>query len=54
MTKARYHKVIEGCSLNPDIDLLASGDKTMIGEKVNCNRPGYSAEKVDVCYRCKT
>ena len=29
-----YTKVIEGCALKMDLDILPAGDKTEIGEKV--------------------
>jgi ATP-binding cassette subfamily C (CFTR/MRP) protein 1 len=30
----RYHKVIDSCALTPDLEVLAGGDKTQIGERV--------------------
>ena len=32
--ESRYQKVIESCALKPDIEMLAGGDETEIGEKV--------------------
>lgn len=32
--EAKYRKVIEGCCLVPDLDILPGGDRTEIGEKV--------------------
>ena len=29
-----YHKVIEACALQQDLDMLPAGDQTEIGEKV--------------------
>lgn len=34
MSEGRYKRVIEACALLPDIEILPSGDKTEIGEKV--------------------
>lgn len=34
LDESRYSKVIEACALQPDLDILAAGDKTEIGEKV--------------------
>ena len=33
---SRYRKVIENCALKPDLEILDGGDKTEIGEKVQC------------------
>ena len=30
----RYRKVIDSCALTPDLEVLAAGDKTQIGERV--------------------
>lgn len=30
----RYHRVIEACALQPDLDILPAGDMTEIGENV--------------------
>lgn len=30
----KYDKVIDACALKPDLEILAAGDKTEIGEKV--------------------
>ena len=35
MDKARYDNTINACALKPDVEMLKSGDKTMIGEKVS-------------------
>ena len=32
----KYKKVLEACALLPDLEILAGGDMTEIGEKVNC------------------
>lgn len=34
MNESRYKRVIEACALLPDIEILPTGDKTEIGEKV--------------------
>lgn len=34
LSESRYKRVIEACALLPDIEILPSGDKTEIGEKV--------------------
>jgi ABC-type multidrug transport system fused ATPase/permease subunit len=31
----KYRKVLESCALLPDLEILAGGDMTEIGEKVN-------------------
>jgi hypothetical protein len=31
----RYQKCVEACALKPDMELLADGDSTLIGERVN-------------------
>ena len=31
-----YKKVLEDCALLADLEMLAGGDKTEIGERVNC------------------
>ena len=36
MDKPRYEKVIDACALKTDLDMFATGDKTIIGEKVGC------------------
>lgn len=33
----KYDKVIKACALQPDLEILAAGDKTEIGEKVHVN-----------------
>ena len=30
-----YNRVIDGCALKPDLDILPGGDQTEIGEKVS-------------------
>ena len=30
-----YNRVIDGCALKPDLDILSGGDQTEIGEKVS-------------------
>lgn len=30
----RYWKCVEACALKPDVELLANGDETLIGERV--------------------
>ena len=30
----KYNKVLEACTLKPDLEILAAGDMTEIGEKV--------------------
>lgn len=32
--EVEYQNVIEGCALQPDLDILPGGDQTEIGEKV--------------------
>lgn len=32
---ARYRRVVEACALTRDLEILAKGDRTMIGEKVS-------------------
>ncbi len=32
--ESRYSKVVESCALLPDLQILAAGDRTEIGEKV--------------------
>lgn len=39
--KERYLKTIRSCALVPDFKMLVSGDKTVIGEKVNINSHQY-------------
>ena len=34
LQNSKYQEVIEACALKPDLDMLASKDKTLIGEKV--------------------
>ena len=31
---SKYQKVIDGCALKPDLDILTAGDETEVGEKV--------------------
>lgn len=35
MERNTYDKIIEACALGPDLEILAGGDLTEIGEKVN-------------------
>ena len=37
LDRIKYERVIEGCALGPDIDVLHGGDLTEIGEKVSPN-----------------
>lgn len=32
--EAWYHRVVEACALQPDLEILPAGDETEIGEKV--------------------
>lgn len=41
MSESRYKRVIEACALLPDIEILPSGDKTEIGEKVFQSTPPW-------------
>lgn len=33
--EAWYHRVVEACALQPDLEILPAGDETEIGEKVS-------------------
>ncbi|BFZ17907.1 hypothetical protein BsWGS_20945 [Bradybaena similaris] len=45
--EGRYSKVIEACALQPDLDILAAGDKTEIGEK-GINLSGGQKQRVSL------
>ena len=34
-----YDRVLDACALRPDLDILAAGDMTEIGEKVSLSFP---------------
>ncbi|XP_070188571.1 multidrug resistance-associated protein 1-like [Littorina saxatilis] len=43
----RYHRVLDACALRPDLDILAAGDLTEIGEK-GINLSGGQKQRVSV------
>lgn len=47
MDQGKYHRVIESCALNPDLEILQGGDLTEIGEK-GINLSGGQKQRVSL------
>ncbi|OQU86955.1 putative ABC transporter C family member 15 isoform X3 [Sorghum bicolor] len=47
MDKARYDEVLQGCALNKDVELWASGDMTVVGER-GMNLSGGQKQRIQL------